>query len=400
MEPIVSEKGKSRAAGNTDSPRESRMNEKLNRLLTYLQENLDPKKLSAIDDLTCRAVTWQEVERLPIILSYPINGEGLFEAYPHHEVFDDPEKMLYNELVSAFETHIAEKSRIEDDLPCTVRANFGTVAIASQFGGNVEQLEDNPPWINNDDIFDIYEVFRDRDPLDFDHGWCPRYAERYLFYEQTLKEYPPLDRIVKRVLPDLQGPIDTAELLRGSGIFLDIYDRPDELQDLLNTVTTAQIGFARYLQSHVTDGPEGFSHQHGSMFPGGVLIRNDTSIMLSPEMYRDNISVHDARVLNELGGGGVHSCGNIMHLVSEYLELPNIHSLDLGNPDMNDLDSMYERAREKQTALVRISVPEQEVTSGAVLDRFPTGMVLFQKAPSQKEARRILDSYLEAAAGR
>ena len=376
------------------------MNEKLHRLLTHLQEKLDPRELGQIDDLTCRAVTWQNVERLPIILYYPIDGEALFEAYPHHEVFDDPEKMLYNELVSAFGTHISERERLKDDLSCTIRANFGTVAIASMFGGTVERLEDNPPWIHNDESFDIYEVFRDRDPLDFDQGWCPRYAERYGFYEQVLASYPPLDTIIRRSLPDLQGPIDTAELLRGSGIFLDIYDKPDELQELLEAVTAAQIGFARHLQKFVTDGPEGFSHQHASMFRGHILIRNDTSIMLSPEMYREHVAPHDTKVLSELGGGGVHSCGNIMHLVSEYLELPDVNCLDLGNPDMNDLDSMYDRAKGKKAALVRIDVPEDEVTSGRVLDRFPTGMVLAQRAHSRADARRILDTYLESATTR
>jgi hypothetical protein len=47
------------------------------------------------------------------------------------------------------------------------------------------------------------------------------------------------------VLPDLQGPLDTAELLRGSDIYTDLYDRPEMIQHALKVIATAQIGFVR-----------------------------------------------------------------------------------------------------------------------------------------------------------
>ena len=63
--------------------------------------------------------------------------------------FDDAEKMLFNELVCAFDTSIALRDRVGDDLPLTIRANFGTVLIASMFGAAAEQIGDNPPWIRH-----------------------------------------------------------------------------------------------------------------------------------------------------------------------------------------------------------------------------------------------------------
>jgi len=56
------------------------------------------------------------------------------------------------------------------------------------------------------------------------------------------------------------------------------------------------------------------------------------------------IAPHDERVLRELGGGGIHCCGAVGHLVDPWVELPSIRSLDLGQPKLNDLDAIYAKA--------------------------------------------------------
>ena len=52
-------------------------------------------------------------------------------------------------MVHACATSIACRDRIDDDLPCAIRANFGPVLIASMFGVRVEQIDDNPPWVRH-----------------------------------------------------------------------------------------------------------------------------------------------------------------------------------------------------------------------------------------------------------
>jgi hypothetical protein len=128
-----------------------------------------------------------------------------------------------------------------------------------------------------------------------------------------------------------------------------------------------------------------------------VLIRIDSAIMLSPQMYREQIAPHDERVLRELGGGGLHSCGNINLNGPDYLNVPSTQCLDLGQPGLNDLDKLYAFARERRVPLLRVSVPEHELTSGSVLRRFPTGVSLLHNAPSLDDARRVMHAYLNAA---
>ena len=371
------------------------MNSRLQELLEHLAATLTPQREAQVEDLHRRALSWESVERLPLILSYPAPA-GRFAPYPHSETLSDPEKMLFNELVSAWGTSLCHGAEVGDDLPCTIRANFGTVIIASLFGARVEQVEDNPPWARSLATREEFVQALQRDPLDFSQGWCPRVLDRYRFYRETLASYPELARIIKLVLPDLQGPMDTLELLRGCELYVDLCQEPELVNEALTKVAKAQIGFARHLVPYVNDGPGGWTHQHGFVIRGPVLIRIDSAIMLSPKMYREQIAPHDERVLRELGGGGLHSCGNIHLNAADYLGVPSNQCLDLGQPGMNDLDQLYVLARERRIPLLRVSVTEEELTSGSVIRRFPTGVSLLHTAKSLPDARRIMQAYLKA----
>ncbi len=372
------------------------MNARLIELLNYLETTLTSEREAEIEDLHRHALSWEPVKRLPLVLSYPAPLDR-WVPYPHAEALADPEKMLFNELVCAWGTSICHRAEVGDDLPCTVRANFGCVLIASMFGARIEQVEDNPPWVRSFETGSEFALALQRDPLDFTQGWCPRVIERYERYRTALASYPGLARIIKLVLPDLQGPMDTVELLRGSDLYMDLYEDPALVADALAKAATAQIGFARYLSRYVNDGPPGWTHQHGFLMRGTILIRVDSAIMLSPRMYREQIAPHDERVLHELGGGGLHSCGNVNLNGPDYLKVPSVQCLDLGQPDMNDLDKLYALARERRIPLLRVSVKETELTSGSVLRRFPTGVSLLHAAKSLEDARRIMADYLDAA---
>ncbi|HOX57594.1 MAG TPA: hypothetical protein P5205_12700 [Candidatus Paceibacterota bacterium] len=372
------------------------MNARLAKLLDHLAATLTPEREAEIEDLHRRALSWEPVERLPLVISYPAPSDR-WVPYPHAEALADPEKMLFNELVSAWGTSICHRAEVGDDLPCTIRANFGCVLIASLFGARIEQVEDNPPWARSFQSRAEFVAALQRDPLDFTQGWCPRVLERYEFYRATLTAYPALNRVIKLVLPDLQGPMDTVELLRGCDLYLDLLQDSALVADALSKAAAAQIGFARHLARYVNDGPHGWAHQHGFLIRGPILIRIDSAIMLSPRMYREQIAPHDARVLRELGGGGLHSCGNVNLNGVEYLNVPKLQCLDLGQPEMNDLDKLYIQARERRVPLLRVTVQEGELTSGSVLRRFPTGVSLLHPAKSLADARRIMSAYLGAA---
>lgn len=376
---------------------ESSVNKNLQALLEHLAEVLDSDRQDKIENRHRQALNWEPVDRLPVIVALSSPRELDFTPYPHGQVFQSPEKMLFNELVYAFNTSIASRDVLGDDLPCTIRANFGTVVIASMFGARVGQIGDNPPWIRHDGDRDVsLEEVLDHDPLDFSKGWCPRVVEMYQFYESVLSNYPQLKQLIKMVLPDLQGPFDNLEIVVGSNVFAELYTNQELAGKALETMATAQIGLARHLEQYVSDSSEEFSYQHATMIKGRILLRDDSVIMMSPKMYRSLVAPHDERVLRELGSGGIHSCGKTDDHVSAFLELPSVRCLDLGQPELNDVDRLYMQLKRHRIPLTRLKVSRDDLATGRIMERFGTGVCLLYETDSVIDAKETMEAYLRA----
>jgi hypothetical protein len=125
------------------------MSAELYELLQVLEDNIDYSVQQNIIECHRKALNWEPMDRLPLVITYPYPWSAPFHPFPHRETFSNPEKMLFNELVHAFDTSVLLHLHVRDDLPYTIRANFGTVVIASILGGKVEQREDMPPWIKH-----------------------------------------------------------------------------------------------------------------------------------------------------------------------------------------------------------------------------------------------------------
>jgi hypothetical protein len=373
------------------------MSEDLQVLLDHLLNVLDPDRQEEIEQRHIRALNWEPTDRLPVTVTLRESRELRFTPYSHGEVFENPEKMLFNELVYAFNSSIASRDVFADDLPCTIRANFGTVVIASMFGVCVEQIGDNPPWVRRNDNGDMHlEKVLDQDPLDFSKGWCPKVVQMCRFYQSVLSDYPKLKRLVRVVLPDLQGPFDNLELVVGSDVFAELYTSPDLVSKALAAMATAQIGFARHIEPYVNDKSDTFSHQHATMIKGRILLRDDSVIMMSPEMYRSMVAPHDERVMQELGGGAIHSCGKVDSHIPAFLELPSIRCIDLGQSELNNIDAIYMQLKQRRIPLARVKVSRDDLASGRIMNRFPTGLSLRFEADSIRDAKETLDAYLRA----
>lgn len=373
----------------------------LKALLEHLLEVLDADRQEEIDTRHRRALDWEPVDRLPVIVALPTPRELRFTPYPHGEIFHDPEKMLFNELVYAFNTSIASRDVLADDLPCTIRANFGTGVIASLFGAPVEQVADNPPWIRHDGGNDTtLETVLDHDPLDFTNDWCSQVLETYRFYQAVLSEYPELQRLVRVVLPDLQGPFDNLELAVGSGLFIDLCTNQDLVSRALEAMAAAQVGLARHLAPYLSETSDSYAHQHATMIKGTILLRDDSTILMSPETYRKVVAPHDERVMRELGGGGIHSCGTADAHLPAYLELPSLRCLDLGQSEMNDLDRLYPKLRKSRVPLTRVNVSRDDLATARIMERFPTGLALRYHADSIRHANETLEAYRRSADAR
>ena len=366
----------------------------LERLLTHLSSTCTEQREQEIGALYQSALNYGDVPRLPVAMQYPFPDDAAFPPFPHHEAIQNPEKMLYNELTFAFGMSILNSPEVGDDLPSTIRPNFGTTIVASMFGARIEQIDNNPPWVRSfESKTETLKIF-DVDIEDYSRGWIPKVEETYECYRKTLAGFAEIRNVIKIVLPDLQGPLDNLDLLRGSDVYIDMYEDPDLVRDGLELMARAQENLARRFSKYINDDSSRFCHQHGIMNRGNILIRNDSSIMVSPEMYRDFVAPFDEQVLKCLDGGGLHSCGTFEHLVDEYLALESIMAIDFGQSDMNDVDAIFRKCSAKRIPLLRVFANRDELVSGSILRRFPTGVTLIYRATSVDDARRTMSAYV------
>ena len=77
---------------------------------------------------------------------------------------------------------------------------------------------------------------------------------------------------------------------------------------------------------------------------GGIFLRNDSAINLSPLQYREFAKPYDTKLLDYYGGGAIHYCGKGDHFVSEMASIPSLTGINLSQPHLNDMEKICSSA--------------------------------------------------------
>lgn len=373
--------------------------EKLDRLLDFLEERIDEGHVRSTERLHLDAMAWRPVPRLPLTLVWPPEDVA---PYPYAEAFDDPAKMLYNELVRTVGgTSTYASALLRDDFPPHVRSNHGIGIIASLFGARCTIVNDNMPWIEHMDPAELRRAVA-RGVPDLEQALGRRVVDTHAFYRETLARIPRLSRCIRITQPDLQGPFDIAHLLMGTDVFLAVVDDPGFVRELLAVVTDTYIAFRRLIDSQLTHaaGDEAV-YLHGCLFGGAVLIKDDTAVVnLSGTMHREFSKLFNDRILEAFGGGSYHFCGPSRSWTHDAIESPWLRGVNYGNPEMQDLAAEYAYWRERKVPLLLWGdalclEPKNRDFLGEVQRLgIRTGMTLAIRVKSRDEAERVLERHL------
>ena len=372
-------------------------------ILDWIEERINLEHVASVEQRHIAAMQWQSIDRPPVTISAPVPAP--FRIYPYHEAFEDPAKMLVNELVGpgmvwgADSPSIINSLTLQDDFPFQVRANYGLGIIASLFGAETRLVEDNMPWVQPIGLEALEKVVARGQP-DLDAGLLPCALETMAYYREALAPYPKCREAIHITQTDLQGPFDIAAQLWGSEIFTAFQDKPQFLEDLLALIADTFVQVSRAV-GHASTQATGAEciYLHFAISPGNCLVKDDSSIMLSPRTYDRFIRPANERVLQTLGGGGIHWCGSGQHWQAAFLDTEGLTCVDWGNPERLDLASWEPLLRER-----RLPVSQMNWTAEAFLaqrpDRvFPTGAAFTVHAASLEEASRILDTLQMACPG-
>ena len=224
------------------------------------------------------------------------------------------------------------------NLVMVIRANYGVGNIASMFGAKpfimpyeldtlpnvyaigggsegIERLLDAPaPEMTAGNGAHIYSI-----------------AERYA---EIRAKYPKIARYIRIEHPDGQGPMDNCELLWGSDIFYALYDEPELVHALLRRVTDT---IRRFYEKWISYFPyeDGLISFFGRISRGNIVIRDDSAMNLSPEFFNEFIRPYDEELLAHFNGGAIHFCGTGDHFIESMGKMPNLYTVDMTQPHLN-----------------------------------------------------------------
>ena len=360
---------------------------KLIELLEYLEENLDGEHIKAVLERRKRSLEYKNVDRLPVIITYPLEK---FNSYKYGETYENMEYMLYNELLGC-----VRSIEIKDDSLPMIRSNYGVGTLPAVFGLKCRIINDSMPWV--DHLESEYEIKQliDKGIPNFNNNMIKRITGTHEFYKETLSKYPKCNSLIKIYHPDFQGPFDVAHLIWGSDIYIAMYDSPQLVHELMELITNTYIQLMKKIKTQINDATENYVYHWGALYKGKIVLRNDSAVNLSKDMYLEFVRPYDEKILKAFDGGSMHFCGRADQWIFDMLETKNMLAINFGYMENVIFGEEYlnflhdNKLNQLKIPIVSYYLTREQYNK---LDKkhFNTGISLINYANSKEEAIKYL----------
>ena len=337
--------------------------EALNEVLAYVEERIDGGHIARAKKLIKDTLNYEN-KGMPALKCTFKNAK--FEPYTYPDAFDDIGKMMYNELVSG---NLFSTCNYVEARDCTLpmlRPDYGVSIVPSLFGLKYKIANGDKPWVEHAGTLDDVKAIIDAGVPDLRRGLGAKVFDAYDFYKQVLSEYPNCSEHIALYHPDLQGPFDVAHLIWGSDIYYALFDKTELVQSLLELVTQTYMEFLREIKKYIDDEDGGYVYQWGTLYKGGVVLRDDTAVNLSVDMYEEFVKPYDERVLEAFGGGSIHYCGHGLQWLSSMMGSRDMHTLNFGQPPnmvfgFDFLGKVYDEAKSRKISIADYTLDKNDV---------------------------------------
>ena len=257
-----------------------------------------------------------------------------------------------------------------------IRSNYGTGMVPSMLGAESYLMPYETDTLpasrtlagGKEELLQIIEGYKP----DYAKGLARKVFEMAEHYLEVTKGYPNISRFVHYYNPDLQGPLALAELLWGSDIYMAMFDGDEDVEMVLDFFTDLYIDFTRKWKTLCPDFDNEHSVEWGFLHRGGTVIRNDTAMNISGDMYEELVRPRDQRILEEFGGC-VHFCGRGHHYIKAVSEMKGLSGINMSQPEWNDMEIIYQNTIDK--GLVILGMPKEEVVRATAAGRPMRGRV-------------------------
>ena len=237
-----------------------------------------------------------------------------------------------------------------------VRCNYGVSILASLFGCEVVVMpreQGNTPTCHALGDDEAIQAAIDRGVPNHLAGQGRQVFETGELFLEVLDRWPILKRHIELYHPDAQSPIDIAELVWGSDIFLAFYDQPERVHALIELLTQTYIDFlVRWFElvPHQSD----YSAHWGLLIKGSILLRDDSLMNLSSEIYREFVRDSEQRCLDAFDGGAIHFCGRGDHFIEDLTRLDKLTAVHMSQPHLNNVEQIYQQTVDRGIRLLAL----------------------------------------------
>ncbi|MFP4379928.1 MAG: hypothetical protein ACLFUS_05430 [Candidatus Sumerlaeia bacterium] len=231
----------------------------------------------------------------------------------------------------------------------TVRCNYGTGIMSSLFGAKLFRMSDAsntlPTTLPLEEEGAIARVL-DAGVPDLEKGFGKQVFEMGERFAEIARRYPKIGKYVTIYHPDTQGPLDICELICGSQLFYSFYEDPGAIHQLLDLICETYIAFMRKWEKIVPFNP--VYNAHWSFHhKGKIVIRDDSAMNLSPDLFDEFVRPYDQRLLDEFDGGVIHFCGRGDHYIKSMCEMRGVYGIAMSQPHLNDMEEIYRNTVDK-----------------------------------------------------
>lgn len=261
-----------------------------------------------------------------------------------NDALDDVTDMIYQQLWSVNQTLESGGGEMHN-----IRSNYGTGIIPSMFDAEIhimplstDTLPGSKPF--PDGSKGIRRMLDRGKNWDYSKGFAGKtfkMAEKFL---ELAKTYPKVSRFVHYYNPDLQGPLALCEALWGSSFYEDFYDEDAMeshlLEDALDFFTELYLDFTDRFHRLAPTFDAEHSVEWGCLHRGGTIIRNDSAMNISGELYREYVMPRDQRIISAVGGG-IHFCGRGDHYIQYVTAIEGLSCVNLSEPQRNNMEKIY-----------------------------------------------------------
>lgn len=231
-----------------------------------------------------------------------------------------------------------------------IRANYGTGTMASLFGAEIfkmpretNTLPTTKPFNSTDKILELI----DKGVPSLTEGFGKNMFEFGEVIAEVFEKYPKIKKYVDVFHPDTQGPLDMCEMIWGCDMFYEMYDDPDKVHAFLSVLTDTFIAVTDKWHELYPVKSDMSSHWKSFNHRGAIVLRSDSAMNISPDMYAEFSVPYDTKLLERYGGGVIHFCGRGDHYIDQLSQLPMVYGINMSQPECNDMETIYKHTVDK-----------------------------------------------------